>query len=125
TNHLRKASNAAVASISLDNLTDILSSARALKRALIVDAIAKAEVPQNRSEFGLHGEVERLARAHGVHTIVSVRNLSAATVDRGGLAKALLAAANQPVGAIDSIQFATTSELGGALDIAEWFHRVG
>jgi WD40 repeat protein len=92
--------------LALDDWADILASARALKRVLIVD-LAGAGAPQE--EFALRGAVERLSRLQGIHTIASI---SKADVPKNtSLCQALLSAAQ-------------TSEPAGALDVADWFSRV-
>jgi hypothetical protein len=78
--------------VAVNDIAAAVGTAPALDRVLVVDAVSK----DDRSEFGLRGTVERWARSHGLHAI--------AAVERGVLARSLLAAAGDD-----------------AADVTDWF----
>jgi hypothetical protein len=98
--------------IAVADVAAALGTAPALGRALVVDAASSddliGEALNERSEFGLRGEVERWGRSYGVHAIIAVaatnRAVESPESGRGLLARSLLDAA-----------------AGGAVDVTDWF----
>jgi hypothetical protein len=97
--------------VAIDDIAAAMGTAPALGRVLVVDAASGSDVfsgaPDERSEFGLRGAVERWGRSHGVQALVTVaatgRAVERPELGRGVLTRSLLDAA------------------GGAVTVTDWF----
>lgn len=113
--------------LSVDELAGAMATAKALKRALIVDAASSGAAlggaEKDRSEIRLRGAVERLARAQGVHALVAAGYTNKAVeftdLGHGALSYTLLA-----TGGIDRgpLKDKPMESAGGEVDVMDWFH---
>lgn len=111
----------------VDELAAAMTTARALKRVLIVDTassgFAFGGAEKDRSEIRLRGAVDRLARSHGVHLLVATgytnRAVEFPELGHGALSYALLAAAGIDHGPLKDRPMESAA---GEADVMDWFH---
>jgi dipeptidyl aminopeptidase/acylaminoacyl peptidase len=115
--------------IAVGDVAEVMGTAQALKRVLIVDAAASggtfSGALQGRTEFGLRGALERLSRSQGIYTLAAVAATDKAVeckqLGHGVLSHALLTAAKGLDGSLQAgkpLEFLAPT---GAIDVANWF----
>jgi hypothetical protein len=111
----------------VDELAGAMSTARALKRVLIVDAASSGSAfggeEKDRSATGLRGAVERLSRSQGVHALVATGYTNKAVefseLGHGALSYTLLAANGIDRGPLKDRPMESAT---GEVDVMDWFN---